>query len=238
MSSSSSKLPVTSSLCWAAISHHLDALLLALASSTDNFTVGLAVGIRQVPLPFWANGWISLCNASGAWIASHGGLWVSQVVVTSNASSHPDNNSQVSSFPLYLSALAFGILAWSEWKSYQQEIAAAGKKKKADEAPAAKSMTSFGAVTQLAIPMTLNNLAGGVAGGAAGLTPELSATYALLASFSTMWCGHCVGQRLSVTIMQGNDNPNQKSWHHPSFVSALLLGMLSLMTLQEAMFGS
>lgn len=231
-----------------AFSHeHLDALLLALASSTDNLTVGITVGIRRKALPHWANACISLCNAGGAWIAGHGGVWFSNAVASTNNESGNSSNS----FPLYFSALAFGLLAFSEWKGYREEMDAA-KGKKDDSTttgnnddgsmPSAKSMASFWSVLQLAIPMTLNNLAGGVAGGAAGLPPELSAMYALLSSFLTMWVGHRIGCRLGAAMTQGTKTKQSRlgfrsAWLHPSFLSALLLAMLSFLTLKEALFG-
>ena len=47
----------------------LEAFLLALASSTDNFVVGLSVGIANRSLSFAANALISICNAFGGWLA-------------------------------------------------------------------------------------------------------------------------------------------------------------------------
>ena len=48
----------------------------------------------------------------------------------------------------------------------------------------------------MAIPMTLNNIAGGVAGGTAGLSPYWTGTFAFLASFIMMELGCRLGQRL------------------------------------------
>jgi putative Mn2+ efflux pump MntP len=226
--------------------HHLDALLLALASSTDNFTVGLSVGIRQKKslLPTWANGCISVCNAAGAWVAGHGGVWVSLYFGHNN------------SFPLYLSAIAFGGLALSEYRGYREEIGTNtntvidGKKNDNDDNDDddkdesstnyfSNSTTSaiWPPVLKLAVPMTLNNLAGGVAGGAAGLTPQMSAFYALVASFVTMFVGHRVGRRVGSAMNKNNKKDHQIIWLHPSLLSALLLGILCLLTLQEAIFG-
>lgn len=75
----------------------------------DNFTVGLSVGIRHGSLSLWANVVISSCNASGAYVASHGGAWLSHWVS--------------GSLPLYLAALAFGGLAGVEYRNYQKELA-------------------------------------------------------------------------------------------------------------------
>jgi len=83
-------------------------------------------------------------------------------------------------------------------------------------------------VIGLALPMTLNNLAGGVAGGAVGLTPFMASSYALLASFVTMSFGHFIGQRL-LTGKASDKLPIE-----PPLLAAILLGILCLVTLHEA----
>jgi putative Mn2+ efflux pump MntP len=196
---------------------HFDALLLALASSTDNFTVGLSVGIGSKPLPLWVNVVISICNAAGALFAGYGGLWLSQTMP--------------SYMPPLLAALAFGILAVQECRSSQeQEQQHDGDDHHDDDGDKSKnnrhSLVNMSQVVQLALPMTLNNLAGGVAGGAAGLAPLMSASYALFASFLTMAVGHWLGGHLGKTLLSGKTTP--------SLVSACLLGILCLLTLNEA----
>jgi putative Mn2+ efflux pump MntP len=162
------------------LTQHLDALLLALASSTDNFTVGLSVGICHKDLSVWENVVISVCNATGALIAGYGGVVLSQRMPPLLA-------------PL-LAATAFCYLAVQEFVSYYQQSYKKDAKK--DEAPIH--------LVRLALPMTLNNLAGGVAGGAAGLSPLMSALYALLASFGTMAVGYAIGRRLGRTSLPVN----------------------------------
>jgi putative Mn2+ efflux pump MntP len=185
----------------ASLTQHLDALLLALASSTDNFAVGVSVGIghNKKPLPVWANAVISVCNATGAWMASFGGVLLSQ------------------SMPLVaprLAALAFGVLALQELWSYRNGSNGNGNER--------HKLLQVSQVIRLAIPMTLNNVAGGVAAGAAGLSPGVSGMYALVASFGTMAMGHWVGRRLGhVTKVD------------PSLVSGCLLGVLCLLTLLD-----
>ena len=234
--------------------HSLDALLLALASSTDNFTVGLSMGIQQTPLPLWANACISVCNATGAWSAGYGGLWLSRSAATEGTEGYGNNNknSNNNTIALFLSALAFGGLAVSEWRAYKEDMIKTESKygtkwKKNDDyndrstSSTPSTMTSIWTVVKLAVPiMTLNNLAGEVAGGAAGLTPPMSALYALVASFFSMLVGYRVGLRLGSTMDKKQYQKKKKKeglWLHPSLLSALLLGVLCLLTLQEAMFG-
>ena len=56
---------------------------------------------------------------------------------------------------------------------------------------------------QFAVPMTLNNLAGGIAGGVVGISPWLSGTSAFCASFAMMATGFFVGQRLH-SVLRGS----------------------------------
>jgi putative Mn2+ efflux pump MntP len=186
------------------ITQHLDALLLALASSTDNFTVGMSVGVGRKRLPFWVNAMISACNAMGALVASYSGVLLSQTLSPLLA-------------PL-LAAGAFGILALLELQQSSWYSSSSPSETSANK----HQFLDFSQVLRLALPMTLNNLAGGVAGGAAGLSPMVTAIYALVASFVTMAVGHWIGQRLgSMTRMD------------PSLISACLLTVLCLLTLHE-----
>ncbi len=136
----------------------LDAFLLALASSTDNFMVGLSVGISNQSLSLGANALISVCNASGAWLASFGGSALGK--------SLPPH------LPPLLSALAFGALAFKEFWEFAEGLRRKKKlhQNKKDENIMDTNSTSsdknlnISRAFHLAIPMTLNNLAGGVAG--------------------------------------------------------------------------
>lgn len=144
----------------------LDAFLLALASSTDNFMVGLSVGISKQSLSFAANALISVCNASGAWLASFGGGALGK--------SLPPH------LPPLLSAIAFGVLAlkefWDFWQTVQRKKNLLLLKKKEGQSIWEESVEetttrsgnenslNMSRAIHLAIPMTLNNLAGGVAG--------------------------------------------------------------------------
>lgn len=149
--------------------------------------------------------------------------------------------------------MAFGGLSLSEWRGYKEETSNNNTNGKKDDGekfnssndfatnntPVVQStMNSIWPVLKLAIPMTLNNLAGGVAGGAAGLTPQMSAFYALLASFFTMLVGYRAGLRVGSAMMQShNSNKTKKRLYlHPSLLSAVLLGILCILTLREAIF--
>eukprot|EP00980_Cylindrotheca_fusiformis_P031156 scaffold25915_cov122-Cylindrotheca_fusiformis.AAC.2 len=149
---------------------HLDALVLALASSMDNFAVGFSIGVGRKILPFWANAMISFCNGLGALFASCGGFLL---------------NDNLPLFAPSLAAIGFGVLGALELVSYSQ-----------DSGPISKNVVmSVSHVLRLALPMTLNNVAGGVAGGAIGISPTVSGLHSVLASFLTMHVGHALGCR-------------------------------------------
>jgi putative Mn2+ efflux pump MntP len=201
------------------LKQHVDALLLAIASSTDNFTVGVTIGVCGKRLPLWVNGFISGCNASGAMMAAYGGALASQHM------------------PLLaplLAAFAFGYLSWSEMVNYYSGRTKRQPSKRKDDdenenhrheqqQPIGHQPLHLASVLRLALPMTLNNLAGGVAGGAAGLSPRMASAYALLASFGMMALGHSVGIRMGRNLS-----------YDPSLIAGILLAVLCLLTVNEA----
>lgn len=189
------------------LSKHIDALVLALASSTDNFTVGFSIGIRRKHLGRWANALISLCNGLGALVAVFGGRVIMEVIP---------------SFANIAAALVFGVLGMVEITLYWNG---------GDDtsSPASSSCSVGGAMSlaqalQLAIPMTLNNLAGGAAGGAVGLSPGMVGLFAVVASCAMMYFGHMAGFRLSTTQLPVD----------PSLVSGVLLLGLCFLTIIDA----
>mmetsp|Transcript_16982 Transcript_16982/g.47017 ORF Transcript_16982/g.47017 Transcript_16982/m.47017 type:complete len:200 (-) Transcript_16982:1431-2030(-) len=190
--------------------------------------VGLSIGVRRKPLPHWVNAFISICNACGAWIASFGGIVM--------ASRFPN-------LAPMLAAMAFAYLAVQEFRdavAEERKDRSNGNRRGTQPSSSTSSTSSSSAaavtatagsakselqqarmedVLKLALPMTLNNLAGGVAGGAAGFSPSVTAGYALLASFLTMLVGHAVGMKMG---------------HHlpcnPSYVSGMLISVLCIIT--------
>ena len=151
----------------------LEAFILALASSTDNFMVGLSVGITNRHLSVSVNVLISICNAAGAWLASIGGN-----IIGENLPSFVS--------PL-LSAITFGGLALQEFLEFIRTVQRKKQRRQQKQqrgnenndviaknnfSDISNSSSSYDGGTsldipralQLAFPMTLNNLAGGVAG--------------------------------------------------------------------------
>mmetsp|Transcript_25188 Transcript_25188/g.69459 ORF Transcript_25188/g.69459 Transcript_25188/m.69459 type:complete len:242 (-) Transcript_25188:138-863(-) len=235
----------------------LEAFLLALASSTDNFMVGLSVGIANKSLSFGVNALISICNATGAWVAGFGGSTLGQ-------------NLPPYVSPL-LSTITFGGLALREFVDFLETVRKKLKsmrKEKVDhqssdynkrdttkhletdtssfiDTPRSSSSNlDISRAIQLAFPMTLNNLAGGVAGGAIGVSPLEAGLYGLVASFLTMALGHRIGIRLAGLTNKNPIPTRGKSGLNsffsllnllmdPSFASGSLLGVLCLVSLHE-----
>ena len=147
------------------------ALALALASSTDNFAVGLSVALAASRLPLHVNLIISACNAVAALASdSVGALVGDELPVLAPAGA----------------ALIFAYLAVEEFNSWRAKEAAS---------PLARNAAA-GVVWRLALPMSCDNLATGVAAGAAGVGPALAALLALLASFIMMAGGFFLGRTL------------------------------------------
>ena len=215
--------------------HHIQALLLAAASSTDNFLVGLSVGLSGKPLPWHVLWGISLCNAAGCWIATmaggEGGGWVLGIAILGNEAneesngelnwnySHGSSSSSTTSNALQylLAAASFGFLAYQEYQEQQEHQQQQQKTKKksreGDESDADKPCSVNGGVPskpaslQLALPMTLNNMAGGVTGGVMGLSPSLNALHALMISVVFMWLGQMLG------AITKSHHPQQRHHH-------------------------
>ena len=188
----------------------LYALGLALSSSTDNFAVGTSLGLSAIDLPIQLNLIVSFCNATGALLASFGGFFLGQLAPAVA--------------PL-LAAAVFVYLGREEWVSYAGGSSAS---------PLAK-LAADGLAFRLAGPMTLNNLAGGVAGGAVGVSPWAAFVLACIASFVTMFAGHRLGRwagpalhrHLDARVLAATIFFGLAGWQIYSWASAELPGVSS-----------
>lgn len=150
-------------------------LAIACSSSTDNFAVGLSVALAGSRLPPRVNLIISVCNALGALMSTGVGALLGRAAPTLGPAA---------------AAAVFLYLAFEEITSFRQGERAS---------PLARS-ASEGLVWKLALPMTLNNLAGGVASGILGVSPLVSGFGALVASYLMMAAGYHLGRRLGATV--------------------------------------
>ena len=158
------------------VSQHVQALGIALASSTDNFLVGLSVGLTRKPLSQIVLWGIALCNAAGCWVATSGGSWGAQHFLQDPAAANA------------LACLAFAYLALKEYTEAQDH-------NNTEDKPKHVSL-------HLALPMTLNNLAGGVTAGVLGVSAWWNFVYALIMSVLTMWIGYGLGKVFSGRLQQ------------------------------------
>lgn len=181
------------------------AFLLACGSSCDNFAVGLSLGISNRPLRASDNAIISLINASGAFISATGGHLLGEVAPK---------------FGTLFAALIFAYLAADELLSWRRQR---GDGRGGESALLAMGTSgSWRDALRIAVPMTLNNLAGGVAGGAVGISSITAGTLALLASYCLMGFGHILGEYLMPTV--GN-------FIDPRVISGSIFSILALMQL-------
>ena len=85
---------------------------------------------------------------------------------------------------------------------------------------------------KLAVPMTLNNLAGGIATGITGVSPFVAAAAALCASFSMMAAGYWLGKACAAHMKRCID---------PRLLSAIVFTLVALMQIasvvQDALGG-
>lgn len=203
--------------------HHLSALLNAVASSTDNFLVGLLLLdgklTKQHHTFVWA---IAICNAIGSLAATAAG----GSVLSQSTSFYWNNN--------ILSALAFAYLGYQE--AYQNNSSSIGNSSSADNNNTRGSqVTKVPVLSQLALPMTLNNLAGGVTTGVAGVPYYVAAGYTLLVSSITMYIGAWVRQSLEQKRKAKNDTTTTtKHTQRARYLAVLLYVILGFKCLVDA----
>ena len=141
------------------------------------------------------------------------------------------NTSVKKNIPSLLAAIAFSYLAMEEFKcSFSSHLPKKNQKNNSDndsrkeEDLNPKSSTSndedefskndvtaanpfnFKSALKLAIPMTLNNLAGGVASGTVGVSAEYSCIMAFLCSFGMMEFGFRVASRAKLNHAKSSNN--------------------------------
>ena len=256
-------MTITSSL-----SSHMDAFLLAVASSTDNLLVGLSVGLststgsgsaasvihnksqsqqhqrqrqRQYLARFYkVNLVVALCNAAGTLIATYGGVTLrhfpeyalQRLASLISTSSSPETYVINISIESLFAALAFAYLAWKELMDegdngddhHQSEDDKDKDKERKKNTGSDKHAVSY----QLALPMTLNNLAGGIAGGVLGLTVWQTTIYAFLVSFGSMALGHATARRLSSLVVVSSPSASTKWCKYLAILIYLSLSLHSL----------
>ena len=140
------------------------ALLLAFSSSTDNFLVGLYVGLSKSAV-FRLNVVLALSNAAAASAAASVSKAIGRTVPTAAN---------------WLAAALYGFLAFDEVAFFAGE----------DGSRLAKSKLSW----RLVLPTVLNNVAAGVAGGSVGVGAFVAFQTVLVASFVMLGGGYAFGR--------------------------------------------
>ena len=172
-------------------------LLVGVGSSTDNFVVGLTVGLKKNGhksfLKF--NLVISLANAIGAYVASTIGLSVLGITFTGNEEVTREYSS-------LLAGIAFYYLAINEYLQSKQEE----EERQGGQDISSKDQFSIQETLQLALPMTLNNLAGGIASGVSGISPFISFAMAFICSFGMMQIGYILAVQFHIRWIESHAN--------------------------------
>lgn len=161
------------------IASFFNALLLALGGSTDNFSVGFALGIKNTQMSMKFNLFISTVNAIGAYFAGLFGYYAKEMLSGSDES--------IGQYVSLIAGIAFYYLALSELFSD-----GSGTSSKSGGRVHLKD------AIDVAIPMTLNNLASGIAGGSVGIPPRMSFILAFICSFLLMDTGHRIAKKCRI----------------------------------------
>jgi len=146
-------------------------LVLPLISAADNFVVGAALGVGGKELPFLTVVIVAVANAAGMFLSSYvgrvAGAWAPMAAAIAAG----------------LFCLLLGGLELQSW--YSEE-----------EGPSDKlaNMAATQNAWLLALPMTLNNLATGLAGGLLGGSIWLLSFNTFAASFLLMYIGYFLGR--------------------------------------------
>jgi putative Mn2+ efflux pump MntP len=193
------------------VSEHWQAILIAAASSTDNFLVGISVGLSSAHRHhgsmrglIWG---IAICNAATALATASFGEQIGAVFSPALQNS--------------AAGMVFLWLAWNE---------ARGETDRADEAKNAVSQWTL--LVQLAVPMSLNNMAGGVASGVAGVAASLASVYALAVSVLFIESGVYLGRRWKTNGKHHHDQLQ----HRAMFWSCALYTLLGFQCFYSAVF--
>lgn len=180
----------------------LQCVLLSFTSALDNFAVGASLGVHQRPLSQKLNCIVSVFNAAGALFSSGVGVLL---------------GSQGTTIEALLCVAIFVWLGLSEAESFRR-----------DEASPLADLAATGTWT-LALPMTLNNLAGGVAGGLAGIRPFDMFVGSLVASYVMMFAGHLLAKRGMAAVQK-----RASALSDPRAIAATTFLCLALKQLMDA----
>ena len=173
--------------------------VLSVTSSLDNFLVGASLGLGGFArLSLSLNGIISFCNALGALSSTFVGRLFGAKA------------------PAAAGCVGGAIFLWL---GVGEAVAAASGGDSELSRAAAE-----GRAWVVAIPMTLNNLAGGVAGGLSGYSALAMGSAAFAASFSMMQLGFAAGRF-----------GGEVDWLDPHALAAAAFAVLAVSQLKEAL---
>lgn len=197
--------------------HLLSSVLLAVSSSLDNLGIAIVFGMRRIRLPFTSNLLIAVMTSLGTFVSMKAGEYMFTLL-------SPDLANYLSSGIMI--AAGGWVMFQSRIKPGENDGKKNGPETKGGNSNGGAPKTIFtmhikslgllinilrepATVDQdysgtieikeaflLGLALTLNNLAGGIGGGMAGLNPELTATITLVTSLVFFVCGMRIGHNV------------------------------------------
>jgi len=216
--------------------------MVGISAGLNSTTAQSAASTRtQVTQFYKVNLVVALCNATGTLLATYGGGRVvqlleqalQQLAAAATTSSSPQSYTINVKLESLLAAAAFAYLAWKEYieafggKGNKHCADAAADDDDDDDKANKSSQSKSGLSYSIALPMTLNNLAGGVAGGVIGLSAWQATGYAFIVSFGSMALGHFLASQLVPR--------NRQSAASPRWCQQVAIGLYLLLCVQSLM---
>lgn len=175
--------------------HLLSIILLSISANLDNFTIGMAYGIKGVKIRLWNNFIIAIVSCIGTFLSMSAGKvftgWIS-----------PEAGNRIGSCILILMGL------WVMLSSFQR----GGRKELREQKGKETDVTCQEIETEdlaekieqreigwkeavtLAVALTLNNIGLGLAASITGLSPYLTSACTFFISFILIWLGQAIGR--------------------------------------------
>lgn len=176
--------------------HLLSIILLSVSANLDNFTIGMAYGIKGVKIRLWDNLIIAIVSCIGTFLSMSAGKALTGFI-------SPEAGNKIGSCILILMGL------WVIASSFQKKGNKEEKEKNRAEVSCQEIQTekvedeekeknqekiSWKEAVTLAVALTINNIGLGIAASITGLSPYLTSVYTFFISFLLIWLGQAIGR--------------------------------------------
>lgn len=170
--------------------HIISAALFAVSANLDNFTLGVAYGMKKIRIGLWANLVIALCSCLGTYLAMELGIYVSSFVTARTANT-------IGSFVLILIGLWFLAMFIKDVRkgSTCQETGEAPLFGQEAEPQASHYREiSKQEVMTLSFALAINNMGLGIGGSITGLSPWVTSVCTFFFSLIFIAMGQSLGR--------------------------------------------